>query len=140
MQTFTQIWIHLVWTVKNREPLLEKSWRNLLFKRLREISREKSIYLDFVNGVEDHLHVLISLKSSQSLAKVVQELKGISSRWINESGFIEGEFHWQDGYGAFSVSPNQLEMVRNYIRNQEKHHAQHSFEAEWKNIIRKLEE
>lgn len=130
MQSFVNVWIHAVWSTKEREPLLGKRWRNDLFQVCREVAREKEIHLDFINGVEDHVHALVCLRSTQTVSDCMRLLKGLSSHWINENRLIEGEFHWQNGYAAFSVSPNQIHHVRNYIRNQENHHRNNGFVEE----------
>jgi putative transposase len=127
-----QIWIHAIWTVKNRAPALDKSFRYELFHHIKISTREKDIYIDTINGVEDHVHCLFMLKSTQTVAKVLKEIKGESSRWINERNLIGGHFEWQRGYGAFSVSPNVADKVRNYVYNQEKHHQTMGFEEEMK--------
>ncbi|MFN0204326.1 MAG: transposase, partial [Bacteroidia bacterium] len=94
-----QIWIHAVWTVKQRAPVLDKSFRFELFRHIKTIASEKGIYVDIINGIEDHVHCLFLLKSTQTVANVLKELKGESSRWINENNLIGGEFAWQAGYG-----------------------------------------
>jgi putative transposase len=133
-RSFINIWIHFVWAVKKREPLLDKSFRNNLCKHILENGRNNNIYVDMINGVENHLHCLVSLKSTQNVSEIAQKLKGESSKWINDNTLVEGIFEWQEGYGAFSVSPDpkHLKRVRNYIRNQEKHHEQKSFDEEMK--------
>jgi REP element-mobilizing transposase RayT len=131
-RSYVNVWIHAVWAVKNREPLLKKSLRVSLFKHVHETVRKKEIYVDCINGIEDHTHVLFSLKSTQTIANVLKEIKGESSKWLNDNGFIEGPFEWQEGYGAYSVSPSALQRVRSYISNQEKHHRTRGFEEEMK--------
>jgi putative transposase len=139
MQSFVNIWIHLVWTTKNREPLLQKDLKILVCKHIIENAKKKEHHIDYINGVEDHLHCLIKLKSSVPLSKVVNDIKGESSNWFNKNNFIENQFEWQDGYGAFSVSPQNVEMVRNYIKKQEEHHKKKTFEEElnfFENLIK----
>ncbi len=128
---YISILIHAVWTTKNREWLLTRNIRFDLFSHLKEKSVEKDINIDIINGIEDHVHCLFWLKPTQNVADVIKNLKGESSRWINANNLLaEGKFSWQEGYGAFSVSPPNLERVRNYIYNQEKHHEQMSYDAE----------
>ena len=131
-RSYINIWVHLIWTVKKREPLLYKNYRTMLCKHILENGRQQGIYVDMINGVEDHLHCLVNVKSTQDIATISKYLKGESSKWINENGFVQGVFEWQEGYGAFSVSPSieYLKRVRNYIKNQEIHHGKHSFKDE----------
>ena len=129
-RSFINIWVHLVWTVKKREPLLHKSFRTQLCKHIHQHARQQDIHVDTINGVEDHLHCLISMKSTQSISQIVKTIKGESSKWLNDVNLVQGVFEWQEGYGAFSVSPTHLKKVRNYIKNQEKHHLKQDFEEE----------
>ena len=84
-----------------------------------------------MNIQPDHVHMLLSLPSDKTIAKIAKDLKGESSNWINENKFIPGKFRWQRGYGAFSVSVSQLEIVKQYINNQDKHHRKKSFQEEY---------
>ena len=128
--SFVKIWIHHVFAVKNREPLLQKPLRLDVQKHIIENCKEKDIFLKIVNGHSDHLHCLVSLSKDQTVAKIAQLIKGQSSFWINQNNLVEGKFSWQDDYFAVSVSESQLETVVNYIRNQEAHHAKKSFDDE----------
>lgn len=141
-RSFIKIWVHLVWSVKKREPLLSKNFRTSLCKHILENGRQQGIYVDTINGVEDHLHCLVSMKSTQTVADIAKNLKGECSKWINDSGFVQGTFEWQEGYGAFSVSPSpsHLKRVRNYIKNQEVHHLKLTFEEEMEELKRLVEE
>lgn len=128
---FLKIWIHAVWAVKNREPLLKSKYiRYQAFQHIRQNAIDKKIHLDFVNGHVDHIHCLISLKQEQSIAKVLQLIKGESSHWINETHLCDSHFEWQDEYYAVSVSESIVDKVRDYIKNQEEHHKTKSFEQE----------
>jgi putative transposase len=131
-KNFSRIWIHAVWATKAREPLLHKSWRKELFKHMLANAKEKKIGLDFINGIDDHVHALVKLKPTQAFSNVVKNIKGESSRWINKRGYMPDEllFCWQTGYSAVSVSPDRLPQVRRYIANQEAHHQVISFEEE----------
>ncbi len=131
-RSYINIWIHTVWSTKHREPLLAKKWRIELFKKMRQIAEEKEYKLDFINGVEDHVHCLFSLKATQNIAQIMKNVKGVSSRWLNQQDYIEGAFTWQEGYYAISVSPDRVPTVRNYIRNQEQHHKTSSLDDELK--------
>ena len=106
-----------------------------MFDHLRQEAFAKEINLRIVNGVADHVHGLVSLKSTQAVASVVKELKGESSRWLNQQGWLDESFAWQDGYGAISVSPQHVPRVIRYIFNQEEHHAQRTFDDEIKKFV-----
>ena len=128
--SFVKIWVHLVFATKTREPLLTKEFRYDVQKHIFENCIEKEIFLQTINGYTDHLHCLISLGKDQSIAKVTQLIKGESSFWINQNNLTPEKFSWQDDYFAVSVSESQLETVKNYIKNQEKHHSKKSFQQE----------
>ena len=128
--SFVKIWVHLVFATKTREPLLTKEFRYDVQKHIIENCIEKEIFLQTINGYTDHLHCLISLGKDQSIAKVTHLIKGESSFWINQNNLTPEKFSWQDDYFAVSVSESQLETVKNYIKNQEKHHSKNSFQQE----------
>jgi putative transposase len=92
MTTFSKLWVHLIWSTKNREPLLTKKFRPKLFQYIKQESVNHRIYVDCINGIEDHVHCLVNLKTSQSISIVVKQLKGESSYWINLNNMVEGEF------------------------------------------------
>lgn len=134
---YIKIWVHLVWTTKNREPLLNKEIRKNIFKHIRENAENKGIYIDFINGHLEHVHTLISLSSGQNIDNILMLLKGESSNWINKNGIIQGKFEWQEEYFAVSVSESLINRVRKYIMNQEEHHNKTSFREEYNEFIRK---
>jgi len=135
--SYLKIWIHLVWTTKNRQPLLTKKIRKPVFKHIRENANKKGIYIDFINGYKEHVHCLISLGSEQNIDKVLMLLKGESSHWINKQKLCRQKFEWQSGYYAVSVSESVLDRVRAYIKNQELHHKKSSFNDEHLDFIEK---
>jgi putative transposase len=122
------MWVHLVFSTKNRAPLLTKEIRYKVQEHIIENCKEKSIYLQTINGHTDHIHCLISLGREQNIAKVAQLIKGESSFWINKHQLTAEQFMWQDDYFAISVSESSLQIVINYIKNQEIHHAKKSFD------------
>ena|ERR1700754_680022 len=128
--SFVKIWIHLVFSTKNREPLLKSGFRYQLHKHIAENCLEKGIFLQAINGYTDHLHCLVSLGKDQTIAKISQLIKGESSFWINKDNLTPEKFSWQDDYFAVSVSESQVETVIAYIKNQEKHHSKKSFQEE----------
>ncbi len=134
---FVRIWIHLIWSTKNRQPRLPKELRSRVFTHIRENARDKGIHLDSINGHIDHVHTLVSLRSDQTIAKVAQLLKGESSNWVNRNKLSAVKFEWQDEYIAVSVSESMVEKVREYIKNQETHHRRNSFGEEYQEFIKK---
>ena len=130
MGNYIAMYVHLVWTTKYREPVLHKDIRYGLLDHIRVKAMENDINICILNGVEDHLHCLIALKATQAVSTVVKAIKGESSRWINEGNLIDGVFTWQDGYGAISVSPQDVPRITRYIFNQEQHHADRSLDEE----------
>ncbi len=136
---YIKVYIHFVWSTKNRVPYLEtKDIRKEMWKHIKENAKEKGIFIDYVNGYNDHCHCLISLGSEQTISKIMQLIKGESAFWFNNQKFILEKFKWQDEYFAVSVSESIIEKVRNYIKNQEAHHNKKSFQDEFKEMIDKF--
>ena len=126
-----RIWIHAVWATKHREPLLSnKNKRIELFKHIKIYAKKKKIYLDFINGESDHVHVLISMACDQTIAQIIKLLKGESSTFANQIAWFGHDFDWAEDYYAASISQSQVEAVRFYIKNQEEHHRNKTFEEE----------
>ena len=133
--SFLKIYIHFVWSTKNRIPYLDTlDLRLNVWKHIKENGKEKGIFIDQVNGYSDHCHCLISLRSNQTIQNIAQLIKGESSHWINENNLCPDKFQWQDEYFAVSVSESMLLRVRNYIKNQEQHHTKYTFEEEVQQI------
>jgi len=130
--SYIKMWVHLVFSTKNRDPLLTKDIRYKVQEHIIQNCKEKSIYLKAINGYKDHIHCLISLGREQSIAKIAQLIKGESSFWINKHKLTETQFIWQDDYFAVSVSESIVAKVVAYIKNQELHHADKSFDDEVK--------
>lgn len=128
--SYVRIWVHIVFSTKNRIPFLIGDIRYDVHKHIKKNCKEKGIFLDKINGYNDHVHLLISLGKEQTVANIVQLIKGESSFWINQNNLTEEKFMWQDDYFANSVSESQVEKVRQYIKNQETHHTKKSFEDE----------
>lgn len=120
---YVKIWIHAVWTTKNREHYLKQNIRQGLFEHMKFNAGEKGVCLAYINGFVDHVHALISLNADQNIAEVMQLIKGESSYWINKNELTEEKFGWQNNYYAASISKSHVERVRRYIRNQEIHHS-----------------
>ena len=135
-QTYYKLWVHFIWSTKNRQPLMQKEIRWKIFNHISNNAKEEGYHLDAINGVADHIHCLISLQPKYSVSEVVNKLKGESSHWINHEVVTSTRFAWQGGFAAFSVSESQVGRVRAYIHNQEKHHQKVSFEFEVQRFLK----
>ncbi|WP_020402348.1 IS200/IS605 family transposase [Gracilimonas tropica] len=125
-KTFNSIWLHIVFRTKLSRPYLSWEIRNEVCEYIKTKGNLKGYNVDTVNGVRDHLHVLLRIKTTQTVAEAVHWIKGASSRWLNTKYNWKDGFAWQEGYGVFSVSLHDIKMIRNYIYNQEKHHKENS--------------
>jgi putative transposase len=134
---FVKIWIHLIWSTKNRERLIVQDLKPVLLDHLLVNAKRKDIWIDSINCVSDHIHVLVSLGSEQSISKIAMLLKGESSHWINKNNLTKKMFEWQDEYTALSVSESNIETIRRYILGQEEHHRKKSFVAEYNEFIKR---
>jgi putative transposase len=133
--TYTQIHIHIVFAVKWRLGLIQKEWKDELYRYITGVIQNQKHKLLAINGMPDHVHILIGMRPSQSLSELVQDIKGCSSKWINERGFVKGRFEWQEGFGAFSLGKSDVGNVTSYIQNQEKHHRKVSFREEFHEFL-----
>lgn len=129
--TYTQIYLHIVFAVKGRNNLISKNWKDELYKYITGIVTNEGQKLIAINGMPDHIHILIGLKPDKSLSDLVRDIKANSSRFINDKNWISSKFEWQAGFGAFSYSHSQLSNVINYIQNQEEHHKKKTFKEEY---------
>jgi REP element-mobilizing transposase RayT len=140
---YLKVYIHFVWSTKNREPFLDtKEIRQMVWAHIKENARKKEIFIDYVSGHKDHCHCLVSLGVDQNIQKVMQLIKGESSFWINRNEKIKPllkgkKFEWQDAYFAVSVSESMIDRVRNYIKNQEEHHKKKTCQEEFDEFIEK---
>ena len=134
---FIKVWIHAIWSINNREPLLKKEIRQQIFDHVLENAHNKGIYLDLINGYFDHVHCLISLRQDQNIATIMQLLKGESSFWINKQKLTNTKFAWQEEYIAVSIGHSQIDIVRKYIQNQGEHHKKKTFQEEYEEFIEK---
>ncbi|WP_337872597.1 IS200/IS605 family transposase [Ignavibacterium sp.] len=119
---FINIYLHVIWSTKNRSKIITRELKPLLIEHIKSNAFLKGIFIDRINCVMDHIHLIISLGSDQTIGKVVQLLKGESSFWINKNKLVKGKFEWQDDYIAVSISKSILDKVRKYVDNQEEHH------------------
>ena len=134
---YIKIWIHLVWSTKNRQQMISSELKLKLYQHIRENANEKGIHIDFINGIEEHIHLLVSLKADQSVSKVAQLIKGESSHWVNENKLTRTKFEWQEEYVAVSVSESIVNRIREYIKNQEEHHRRMTFQEEYEMFMKK---
>lgn len=134
---FIRIWVHLVFAVKNRQPLLSDSIRAKLIAHIISYAKSKEIFIDSINGYAEHIHCLLSMGSEQTISKIANLLKGESSHWINSVKITKTKFEWADEYFAASVSQSQINIVRNYINHQEEHHRTKSFNEEYNAFMKK---
>jgi putative transposase len=128
--SYTKIWLHCVWSTKNRKIIIPNSFRPELLSHIREQAREKNIFLDYINLHKDHVHALINLGRQQTIAELMHQIKGESSFWINKQKVLSCKFNWQDDYFVVSVSQSHVERVRKYIKNQDEHHRNISWNEE----------
>jgi len=135
--SYVDFWIHAVWGTKHRQPVLDKHKRRVICNHIIKNAKEKGIYLDTIDGHLDHLHLLGALHVDLSISKQMQLIKGESSHWINQNGIIDS-FNWSDEYCALSVSKDDLDSVRSYIKNQEEHHKKITFTQEYNELMNKL--
>ncbi|MBF4492686.1 IS200/IS605 family transposase [Flavobacterium sp. JLP] len=136
---FVKIYIHFVWSTKNRFPFLDTfELRQKVWNHIKENAKQKEIYIDFINGYSDHCHCLISLSVDQNIKTIIKLIKGESSFWINKNKMTKEKFGWQDEYFAVSVSESLVDKVRDYIKNQEIHHKKKAFQEEYDEIIKKF--
>lgn len=135
--SYLSLIIHCVWSTKNRAPLLKNShYRYELYSHIRKYSKSKGILIDHIGGFTDHMHLLLFLKSNQSVGEIERLIKGESSHRYSQMKY--GPLQWQDDYFAVSVSPDRLNTVRQYIRKQEEHHKKYSFEEEYESFVSML--
>ena len=136
---FTQLYIQLVFSPKYRDRLLTKEIRNEVFSYMSGIVTNRKHKSIIINGMLDHVHILIGANPNDSISDLVATLKRDSSSFINGKKWFRGKFHWQDGYGAFSYGRSQLDKIYNYILNQEKHHNRRTFREEYTELLKKFE-
>jgi REP element-mobilizing transposase RayT len=137
--TYTQIHIQFVFAVKFRKALIEDSYKQELYQYITGIVQSYGHKMLAINGVADHIHIFIGMRPTQSISDLMQDIKGNSSKWVNDKRFLKVKFEWQCGYGAFSYSKSHVQNVINYVKNQEKHHAKQTFRAEYIDFLKKFD-
>lgn len=137
--TYTQIHIHSVFAVQSRAGFIQSEWKVELYKYITGIIQNYDHKLLAINGMPDHTHVFFGMRPTQSLSDLMQDIKGGSSKWINDQRFTKSRFEWQQGYGAFSYAKSQVDTVMAYIQNQEIHHTKKTFLEEYKELLNEFE-
>jgi putative transposase len=137
--TYTQLYIQFVFAVKYREGMIHDSFKEELYQYISGIIKNNNHKLIAINGMKDHLHLFIGMKPTQSVSELMQDIKGSSSKWINDKNFLKVKFEWQEGYGAFSYSKSHVDAVIKYIGNQEQHHKTKSFYEEYLGFLKAFE-
>lgn len=137
--TFSQIYIHVVFAVKGRGNLISSSHREELHKYITGVVQAKSQKLLAIFCMPDHCHLLIGMKPDMSVSDIVRDIKANASRFINEQDWMIGKFSWQEGFGAFSYAKSQQDDVVKYILSQEEHHKVRTFKEEYLEILKRFE-
>lgn len=137
--TYTKIYLHILFSVKGRQNLINKEWQDELQKYICGIVNGKDQKVYAIGGMPDHIHILASIKPNIAISDLVRDIKSNSSKWINEKGFVLGKFQWQEGFGAFSHAQSQLDTVIGYINKQEEHHKKKSFKNEYLELLQKFD-
>ncbi|MCD6374220.1 MAG: IS200/IS605 family transposase [Caldisericaceae bacterium] len=137
--SYSKIYIQVIFAVEGRQNLLKEQWRTEVFKYIAGIIKGKSHKPIIVNGVEDHVHCFIGLKPFMALSDLVRDIKNNSTNFINRRHFVQNKFNWQNGYGAFSYGHSQIDSVYRYILNQKEHHRKRSFREEYLEFLKKFE-
>ena len=136
--TYSQIYIQVVFAVKNRDALIHHNWEEQLYKYITGIVQNKEQKMLAINGIPDHIHFFIGMKPTCCLADLVREVKKSSNDFVKDNHFSKFKFSWQEGYGAFSYSHSQLDAVIAYIRNQKQHHSKKTFREEYLELLTKF--
>jgi len=129
--TYSQIYLQVVFAVKGRRSLIQIEWKDELYKYICGVVNGKKEKVYAIGGVSDHIHILISIKPNSIISDLVRDIKCNSTKWINERQYVIGKFQWQEGFGAFSYTHWHLDTIINYINNQEEHHKKKSFKNEY---------
>ena len=136
--TYTQMYIQLVFAVQDRLSLIQPEWKDELYKHITGVVKNNKHKLIAINGMPNHLHVFVGYKPHQLIPELLQDIKGFSSKWINSRKLVKGKFSWQEGYGSFSYSHSHIDNVVKYILNQEQHHMKRTFREEYTGLLKKF--
>ena len=137
--TYRQIHLHVIFAVQNRNALIQDSWEEKLYKYITGIVQQYGHKMLQINGMPDHVHLLIGMRPTQSLSDLMKQVKGSSTEWINENKWTRHKFSWQAGYGAFSYAKSEVPRVIKYIQNQKEHHRTKTFTEEYMEFLEAFE-
>lgn len=137
--TYTQLYFHVVFAVRGRQNHISTTWKDELYKYISGIISNKNQKLMIINGMPNHIHLLIGTKPNCNLSDLIRDIKANSSKWINEKQFIKGKFEWQTGFGAFTLGQSQIPKTINYIKHQEEQHTKQTFKEEYTNFLKAYE-
>ncbi len=137
--TYSQVHLQFVFAPKFRAALINSDWEGELFKYITAVIQNNKHKMICINGVQDHLYLLIGFHTTQSISDLMYDAKSSSSQWINDNHLTKSKFTWQEGYGVFSYSKSQLPVVIRYIMNQKEHHKKRTFLDEYKEMLKKSE-
>jgi putative transposase len=137
--TYSQVFIQLVFTVRGRENLISPEWETELHKYITTVIQNQDQILIAINGMPDHLHILLGIKPTCRIADLAKYIKQSSGNFIRQNNFSRQSFHWQEGYGVFSYSRWDVEKIKNYIANQKEHHKGISFRDEYQKLLREFD-
>lgn len=135
--TYSQIFIHLVFNTKQQAQKLKPEFEEELESYILDYAEEKELQILAIGGTQNHMHILLIMPPKFPVSKAAQIIKGSSSRWLNENYFVKEKFRWQKGYGAFSINKSLVPTTIDYIENQKKHHADTSYQDEFKAFLDK---
>jgi REP element-mobilizing transposase RayT len=133
--SFNKIWIHAIWSTKNRLPFIHSSVEMKIHQYIADQLREQGCPVRIINGMPDHIHCLFLLNPQKSIVEVIKQIKGSSSHFINQNNLLSEKFAWQTGYAAYSVSESIVDKVYHYIKNQKQHHQKKTFQQEYDEFI-----
>ncbi len=137
--TFSKIYIQIIFAIKGRDNLISSAWEEELHKYISGIINNKGQKLIIINGMPDHIHILIGMKPNCCLSDLVREIKKSSNEFINKGKLTKSKFNWQEGYGAFSYNHSSLNDIISYIKNQKTHHEKKLFKDEYLEFLKKFE-
>ena len=137
--TYTQLYIHIIFAVKGRESLIPKQHKEALHQYVTRIITHKKQTVIRINSMPDHLHILVGITPDIAISDLVRDIKANSSKWINIKRWVVGKFEWQAGFAAFSYAHSQLDTVVHYIKNQEAHHSRQTFKEEYLEFLKRFD-
>ena len=137
--TYHQIYLQIVFAVKYRAAVLDKTWRNTVQGVIGNLINETNCKTIIVNGVEDHMHCFVGLRPAVSVSELMKTVKAKSSKYINDHNLTKARFEWQEGYGVFSYRQRDVDMIYKYVRNQEEHHQKQTFRNEYLELLNEFE-